>query len=105
VVRTCPTYCQKLAICSPLSLLKNIYLARESDTWLCRKLRQAGADLGPPRQVSSNPGLADLDAEFEQFAMDAGAVCAENSGSAILVMKATETRSRCYGVEVLDRPM
>jgi hypothetical protein len=31
-----------------------------------------GGDLGPPRQVSSDRGLADLNAESEQFAMDAG---------------------------------
>ena len=31
-----------------------------------------GGDFGPPRQVSPDRGLADLDAELEQFAMDAG---------------------------------
>ena len=31
-----------------------------------------GGDFGPPRQVSSDRGLADLDAELEQFAVDAG---------------------------------
>jgi hypothetical protein len=32
-----------------------------------------GGDFGPPRQVSPDRGLADLDAELEQFAVDAGA--------------------------------
>ena len=31
-----------------------------------------GGDFGPPRQVSPDRGLADLDAELEQFAVDAG---------------------------------
>lgn len=31
-----------------------------------------GGELGPPRQVSADRGLADLDAEFEQLAVDAG---------------------------------
>ena len=31
-----------------------------------------GGGLGPPRQVSADRGLADLDAELEQLAMDAG---------------------------------
>ncbi len=31
-----------------------------------------GGDFGPPRQVSPDRGLADLDAELEQFAMNAG---------------------------------
>ena len=31
-----------------------------------------GGDFGPPRQVSADRGLADLDAELEQFAMNAG---------------------------------
>jgi hypothetical protein len=31
-----------------------------------------GGDLGPPRQVSANRGLAHFDAELEQLAMDAG---------------------------------
>jgi len=31
-----------------------------------------GGDFGPPPQVSPNRGLADLDAELEQFAVDAG---------------------------------
>ena len=31
-----------------------------------------GGDFGPPRQTSPDGGLADLDAELEQFAMDAG---------------------------------
>ena len=31
-----------------------------------------GGDFGPPRQVSADRGLADLDAELEQFAVDAG---------------------------------
>src|ERR1700682_1708845 len=31
-----------------------------------------GGGLGPPRQVSANRGLADLDAELEQLAVDAG---------------------------------
>ena len=32
-------------------------------------------------------------------------MCAENSDSAILVMKAAENRSRCDGAEPLNRPM
>src|SRR5512139_1567997 len=31
-----------------------------------------GGGLGPPRQVSADRGLADVDAELEQFAVDAG---------------------------------
>jgi hypothetical protein len=31
-----------------------------------------GGDFGPPRQVSPDRGLADLDAELEQFTVDAG---------------------------------
>ena len=31
-----------------------------------------GGDLGTPRQISANRGLADLDAELEQLAVDAG---------------------------------
>ena len=31
-----------------------------------------GGGLGPPRQVSADHGLADLDAELEQLAVDAG---------------------------------
>ena len=31
-----------------------------------------GGDFGPPRQVSPDRGLADLDAELEQFTMDPG---------------------------------
>ena len=31
-----------------------------------------GGDLGPPWQVSANRGLAHVDAELEQLAMDAG---------------------------------
>jgi len=31
-----------------------------------------GGDSGPPRQISPDRGLADLDAELEQFAVDAG---------------------------------
>ena len=31
-----------------------------------------GRDLGPPWKISANRGLAHLDAEFEQLAMDAG---------------------------------
>ena len=31
-----------------------------------------GGDFGPPRQVSPDRGLADLDAELEQFVMNAG---------------------------------
>jgi hypothetical protein len=30
-----------------------------------------GGDFGPPRQISPDRGLAGLDAELEQFAMDA----------------------------------
>ena len=32
-----------------------------------------GGDFGPPRQVSADRGLADLDAELEEFTLDAGA--------------------------------
>ena len=32
-----------------------------------------GGDFGPPRQTSPDGGLADLDAELEQLAVDAGA--------------------------------
>ena len=31
-----------------------------------------GGDFGPPRQVSPDRGLADFDAELEQFAVDSG---------------------------------
>src|SRR5712671_5409236 len=43
-----------------------------------------GGDLGPPRHVSSDGGLADLDAELEQFAVDAGA---PQSGLASLIRR------------------
>jgi hypothetical protein len=61
-----------------------------SVTWLCRKLRQVGEGaLGPAPQVSSNRGLADLDAELEQLAVDTG--CApERVGEAHLVDQITD---------------
>ena len=36
-----------------------------------------GGDFGPPRQGSADRGLADLDAEFEQFAVDAGGILSQ----------------------------
>jgi hypothetical protein len=48
-------------------------IATMSDRWLRRKLRQVGeGDLGAPRHPTPNSGLADFDAELEQFPVDAG---------------------------------
>ena len=51
-----------------------------------------GGDLGPPRQVSSDRGLADLNAEFEQFAMDAGGA-PERVGQAYAADQITDLRA------------
>ena len=43
------------------------------DSFVAGAFEVGGGDFGPPRQVSADRGLADLDAELEQFAVDAGA--------------------------------
>jgi len=51
-----------------------------------------GGDLGPPRQVSSDRGLADLNAELDQFAMDAGSD-PERVGQAHVADRITDLRA------------
>ena len=47
-------------------------IAAMSVSWFCRKLRQVGEGSLGRHGLSSDRGLADLDAELEQFAVDAG---------------------------------
>src|SRR5438445_11248099 len=48
-------------------------IAAMSVRWVVQEATPGrGGDFGPPRQVSPDRGLADLDAEFEQLAVDAG---------------------------------
>ena len=56
-----------------------------------------GGDFGPPRQVSPDRGLADLDAELEQFAMNAGA---PQRRLATLIWRISAPVGAAYGVGV-----
>src|SRR5712692_11763492 len=47
-------------------------IAAMSGRWLRRKVRQVGEGTGTPRHPPPNGGLADLDAELQQFPVDAG---------------------------------
>jgi hypothetical protein len=59
-------------------------IATVSVRWLCRKLRLVGEGARARRQIPPEGGLADIDAELEQFAVDAR--CApEGVGSPHLV--------------------
>ena len=56
-----------------------------------------GGDLGPPRQVSADRGLADLDAELEQLAVDAGSA-PQRVCLAHLADQVTDLAVRCRAV-------
>jgi hypothetical protein len=74
--------------------------AAMSHMWLRRQVRQVGGGhFGSPRHVPADSGLADFNAEFEKFAVDAG--CApQRVGHAHLANQITDLDARLGSTQI-----